>query len=153
MAVPDVVPIAHEPGYRTDTIGWYTGGQFYAAIHGARRDDDQEPDLGRDRVRWYVYLHLFDAEGRHVRSEISLSGIAPYLWGQLREDSQARLSYLLDQLPGRKWGDIAVQPFHVLYDGVTFALVDQSDAERGDWCELYPDQLGFSQPWDGTYST
>ncbi|AGL19761.1 hypothetical protein L083_6251 [Actinoplanes sp. N902-109] len=46
-----------------------------------------------------------------------------------------------------------MQPFHVLYDGVTFALVDQSDAERGDWCELYPDQLGFSQPWDGTYST
>lgn len=40
MAVPDVVHIAREPGYRTDTIGSYRDGQFYAAIHGAHRDDD-----------------------------------------------------------------------------------------------------------------
>ena len=106
MSVPDLVPIAHEPGYRTDTIGRYSHGQFYAAIHGALRDDDQQPDPGRQRVRWYVYLHLFDAEGRYLRSDISLLGVAPYLRGQLREQAEARLAQLLDQLPDRRLGDL-----------------------------------------------
>lgn len=101
----------------------------------------------------YLYPHLFDVDGRHVRSDISLLGVAPYFRGQFREHGEARLADLLDQLPGRRLGDIAVRPFRVLYDGVTFALVDESDAERGDWVELYPDRLGFSHPWDGTYST
>ncbi|MER7429960.1 hypothetical protein ABT362_44975 [Nonomuraea rubra] len=26
---------------------------------------------------------------------------------------------------------------------------DQED----DWAELYPDRLGFGEPWDGQYST
>ncbi|MGX6600794.1 hypothetical protein ACWKSP_01455 [Micromonosporaceae bacterium Da 78-11] len=153
MPIPGVVPIAHEPEYRTGTIGRYTEGQFYAAIHGAQRDDDQEPDPERERLNRYLYLHLFELEGRHVRSDICLLGAAPYLRGRLREHGEARLTYLLDQLPGLKLCDIAVRPFRVFYDGVTFALVDESDAERGDWVELYPDRLGFSHPWDGTYST
>jgi hypothetical protein len=153
VSVPDLIPIAHEPEYRTDTIGRYSGGQFYAQIHGARRDDDQDLDLQCERVRWYVYLHLFDAEGRHVKSDISLLGVAPYFRGQLREQGEAHLAHLLDQLPERRLADIAVQPFRVLYDGVTFGLIDESDAERGDWVELYPDRLGFTHPWDGDYST
>jgi hypothetical protein len=63
MPAPDLIPIAREPGYRTDTIGRYADGQFYAAVHGARRDGDHEPDMGRERIRWYAYLHLFDADG------------------------------------------------------------------------------------------
>jgi hypothetical protein len=76
VAVPDVVHIAREPGYRTDTIGSYRDGQFYAAIHGAHRDDDTGLDLQRERVRWYVYLHLFNAAGFHQRSEVVLAGTA-----------------------------------------------------------------------------
>jgi formate hydrogenlyase regulatory protein HycA len=30
MAVPALIPIAHEAGYRTDTIGRYDDGQFFA---------------------------------------------------------------------------------------------------------------------------
>ncbi|GAA4572622.1 hypothetical protein [Planotetraspora kaengkrachanensis] len=153
MPVPDLVPIAHEPGYRTDTVGLYADGQFYAGIHGARRDDDHEPDWDRARIRWYTYLHLFDADGRHRRSDISLVGIGPNLRGELGEQAETRLAGLLNQLPERKYADIAVQLFRVLYDGVTFGLIDESDAERGDWVELYPDRLGFSEPWDGLYST
>ena len=153
MPVPALIPIAREPGYRTDTIGRFAEGQFYAVIHGAHRDDDEELDLRRERVRWYAYLHRFDHAGNHVRSEISLIGVAPYVRGEFRRRAEQRLQELLDDLVDRDYGDIAIRPFRVLYDGVTFGLIDESDAERDAWAELYPDRLGFTEPWDGTYST
>jgi hypothetical protein len=153
MAVPQRIPIAREAGYRTDTIGRYRDGQFYAVVHGARRDDDQTPYEVRGQVRWYAYLHLFDADGNYRTSEISLIGVAPYLTGDLREQATARLTSLLDQLEEAEFGDIAICPFTLTYDGVTFGLIDESGPDRGNWAELYPDRLGFSDPWDGTYST
>ncbi|MEU7752323.1 hypothetical protein [Micromonospora sp. NPDC049171] len=153
MPLPELVPIAREPGYHTDRIGRYAGGQFYAAIHGAHRDDDHPSDPDRERVRWYAYLHLFDVDGRHCRSDISLVATAPYLRGELGEHAEACLAGLLDQLPERRYGDIAIQLFRVVHDGVTFGLIDESDAEWGDRVELYPDRLGFTEPWDGLYST
>jgi hypothetical protein len=153
MAVPQRIPIAREAGYRTDTIGRYRDGQFYAAVHGAHRDDDHSPDKERERVRWYAYLHLFDADGNHRKSEISLIGVVPYLRGDLGEQATARLTSLLGQLEEAEFGDIAICPFTLTYDGVTFGLIDESDPDRGSWAELYPDRLGFSDPWDGTYST
>ncbi|MEV4823170.1 hypothetical protein [Micromonospora sp. NPDC049274] len=143
MSLPDLVPISHEPDYRTDRVGRYADGQFYAGIHGAHRDDDPEPDPDRERIRWYAYLHLFDVDGRHRRSDISLVATAPYLRGELGAQAEARLAGLLDQLPDWQYGDIAVQLFRVVHDGVTFGLIDESDAERGDRIELYPDRLGF----------
>ena len=153
MAVPQRVPIAREAGYHTDTIGHYHDGQFYAAGHGALRDDDHAPDWGRERIRWYAYLHLFDADGNHRKSEISLIGVAPYLRGDLGEQAAARLASLLGQLEEAEFGDIAIRPFTLTHDGVTFGLIDESGPDRGSWAELYPDRLGFSDPWDGTYST
>jgi hypothetical protein len=153
VAVPRRVPIAWEAGYRTATIGRYRDGQFYAAIHGAHRDDDRAPDPRRERMRWYAFLHLFDADGGHRGSEISLIGIGPWLGVDLDEQATARLDRLLGQLPEVAFGDIAISPFAVTYDGVTFGLIDESDPDRGSWAELYPDRLGFTDPWDGSYST
>jgi len=153
VPVPQRVLIAREAGYRTDTIGHYRDGQFYAAVHGAHRDADHAPDWGRERVRWYAFLHLFDADGNHRRSEIALIGIAPRLSGGLGEQAAARLASLLGQLEDTSFGDIAIRPFSVTYDGVTFGLIDESGPDRGSWAELYPDRLGFTDPWDGTYST
>lgn len=153
MAVPQRVPIAREAGYRTDTIGRYRDGLFYAAVHGAHRDDDHARDLGRERVRWYAYLHLFDASGTHRGSEVTLIGVAAYLRGDLAKQAAARLASLLGQLKDAEFGDIAICPFSLAYDGVTFGLIDESSPGRGSWAELYPDRLGFSDPWDGTYST
>jgi formate hydrogenlyase regulatory protein HycA len=153
MAIPDVIRIAREPGYRTGTIGRYRDGQFYAAIHGAHSDDDKELDLHRERIRWYAYLHLFDSAGYHQRSDVRLAGTGPYLRGELRQRAEAQLAALLAQLDGLHFGDIQIRLFREQHDGVTFGLIDESGAERGDWAELHPGQLGFSQPWDGTYST
>jgi formate hydrogenlyase regulatory protein HycA len=120
MAVPEVVPIAHEPGYRTDTIGRYADGQFYAAIHGA-----DEP------TRWFAYLHMFDSDGRYQRSDIRLIGAAPFL-GEMLPQAEQLLAAMLDQLPDRRNGDIAIRPFRLEYDGVTFGLIDESDDELYD---------------------
>jgi hypothetical protein len=150
--VPELVRISHEPEHRTATIGRYSDGQFYAVVHGARQDDDPRR-LTREGIRWYVYLHLFDDAGHHRSSDISLLGIAEYLRGELSRQADLQLTALLDRLPQRTLCDIAIRPFEVRYDGVTFGLIDASDDERGDWAELYPDGLGFCEPWDGTYST
>jgi hypothetical protein len=153
VPVPEVIHIARESRNRTETIGTYRDGQFYAAIHGAHLDDDPEPDPQRERVRWYVYLHLFDHAGHHQQSDIWLAGIAPFLAGDIREQAHARLIDLLKQLDGKLYRDIRIRPFRQQYDGITFGLIDESSPDRGDWVELYPDRLGFSTPWDGTYST
>lgn len=74
----------------------------------------------------------------HYKSEISLIGVAPYLRGKLGEQATARLKSLLGELDEAEFGDIAIRPFTVTYDGVTFGLIDESGHERGSWAELYP---------------
>jgi len=142
MALPARIPIVHEPDHRTDTIGRYRDGQFYANIHGVGSIS-----------KWYVYLHLFDHDGHHVSSDITMIGEARYLRDGLTERAYAKRAELLDSLPEREFGDIAIRPFEVYFEGVQFALVDESEPDRGDWAELYPDRLGFNPPWDGLYDT
>ncbi|GAA2336879.1 hypothetical protein [Dactylosporangium salmoneum] len=148
MAVPQRIPIAHEPGYRTDAIGRFAGGQFYAAAHGARRDVEGDP---AEEFGWYAYLHRFDEDGRHEASTIRRIGLSRYLTDPDAPDRI--LAALLGELSRPRFGDIAIRPFQFTYDGVVFGLVDESEPDRGDWAELYPDGLGFAPPWDGTYST
>jgi hypothetical protein len=78
MPVPQRVPVAREAGYHTDTIGRYRDGQFYAAVLDAHRDDDRAQDRGRERVRWYAYPPLLDADGNHRESGPSST---PTGWG------------------------------------------------------------------------
>lgn len=152
MALPDVIPIAHEPDDRTATIGIYDGGQFFASVTGAYREEDEHlPEL----MRWYAVLHLFDQDGHHQSSEIRFLGSGQF--NEARLDPEP-LQTLLDTLPGRRYGDIAIKPFRVDFDGVVFGLIDESGDRAGDgghtdWAELYPDGLGFGEPWDGTYDT
>ncbi|WP_141714913.1 hypothetical protein [Micromonospora rhizosphaerae] len=52
----------------------------------------------------------------------------------------------------------ALAVFRTHQDGVVFGLIDESggragDGSRVDWVELYPDRLGFHEPWDGLYDT
>jgi formate hydrogenlyase regulatory protein HycA len=147
MSLPDVVPIAHEPDYRTATIGTYDGGQFFAVITGAYRE---EGERRRELMRRYAVLHLFDQAGNHLSSDIRLLAI-----GQLTTYDREPFDTLLDSLPSRRYGDIAIKPFRVDHDGVIFGLIDESgeNGGPGGWAELYPDRLGFCEPWDGSYDT
>ncbi|MEV6637610.1 hypothetical protein AB0M54_43460 [Actinoplanes sp. NPDC051470] len=150
MPLPDTIPMAHDD-HRLDTIGTHAGGQFYAAIHGARHDSV----AAREDTWWYAFVHLFDATGHRVRSDITTVAQASYLRGELGDQARAALASLLAKLTDVRHGDIAIRPFELTHDGVTFALIDETDADpdRGPWAELYPDRLGFGPPFDGTYST
>ncbi|MFJ6384376.1 hypothetical protein ACIQI7_30765 [Kitasatospora sp. NPDC092039] len=167
MNAPDVVPISHRPDYRTDTIGRWQGGQFFASA----------VCLGVGR--YYAVLHRFDDAGRHLDSRIRPAGDAV--------EAKRLLAEELDALPGREYRDIAIAPFAVHVDGELFGLVredyepddeDESDDEgeqddEGEEAEkdreieedeeaedderihfeLYPDGLGFDAPWCGCYDT
>ncbi|WP_405717361.1 hypothetical protein [Streptomyces sp. NBC_00046] len=164
MAVPEIIPIAHEPDYRTDTIGRYTDGQFLASVTYAFPDGYTVGDDWEEHKRLYAVLHRFDHEGRHLGSDIRCAGT----WAEQREHphgddsvtarAEAWMAALLDGLPEREYGDIAIRPFRLTVDGVLFGLVvehrDDEDSDgEDDWAELYPDQLGFYAPWDGQYDT
>ncbi|MFE2106002.1 hypothetical protein ACFXAF_09050 [Kitasatospora sp. NPDC059463] len=148
MSVPEVIPIAHEPGYRTDTIGRFRGGQFFASVTYAV----PEADDGADRYCFAV-LHRFDEAGRHLGSRIEA---VPGGFPVAAVAAADRLAQWLDALPGRAYGDIAIAPFAVHVDGCRFGLVVERHGEgatEDDWAEFYPDNLGFHAPWDGEYDT
>lgn len=158
MPVPDLIPIAHEPDYRTATIGRYDGGQFFASLTYAFRDG-YNATWGdwQDHKRAFAVLHRFDDDGHYVESEI-LTGRT------VREEQdgvtdtpglEEWLADLLDALPGREFCSIAIRPFQTMHDGVLFGLVLERHGEGvdDDWAEFYPGQLGFHEPWDGLYDT
>ena len=153
MAIPDRVPIAYEPDYRTGTIGRYDEGQFFASVTATLEDGSgSKPDWYRGK-RWYAVLHRFDSEGTRTRSEIWFAGTS-----EDESDSvgraEARVAEWLEALPGRVFDDIAIRLFQVEVDGHIFGLVDESELYDGeDHAEFLPDDLGFDPPWDGCYDT
>ncbi|MER7704549.1 hypothetical protein ABTX81_16870 [Kitasatospora sp. NPDC097605] len=150
MSVPEVIPILHEPGYRTDTIGRFRGGQFFASVtYAAPGGLAAAPESHR----CFAVLHRFDEAGRHLDSRIeAVPGGLP----GAADAADERLREWLDALPEREFGDIAIAPFAVQVDGCRFGLVVERHGEgatEDDWAEFYPDNLGFSAPWDGEYDT
>ncbi|MFJ9693892.1 hypothetical protein [Kitasatospora sp. NPDC101183] len=160
MNVPEVIPISHEPDYRTDTIGRYEGGQFFASVTAAFPEGWSGDDWASVK-RWHAVLHRFDEAGRHLDSRIEATGTTAEGERAAIEAARLLLDGWLAELPGREYGDIAVAPFEVRFEGALFGLVveeDEEDDEEEDedgrlWVELYPDGLGFYPPWDGSYDT
>ncbi|MGW6139157.1 hypothetical protein [Streptomyces sp. NPDC055140] len=150
MPVPATIPIAHEPDRRTATIGRYTDGQFLATVTYAFPEGYRPDDGWEEHKRLYAVLHTFDASGRYRDSEIWCAGT--WAAGAELAQAHAHLDKLLAALPGRTYGDIAVRPFRLAVDRVLFGLIAEDDDEGG-WAELYPDRLGFGEPWDGRYDT
>ncbi|MEV6925879.1 hypothetical protein AB0M46_15470 [Dactylosporangium sp. NPDC051485] len=153
MAVPLTVPIRHEPGYRTDTIGRFADGQFLAGVTAAFREDFHGADQWEPHKRWYAYLHRFDRDGHHLSSDIRFTGTTADGEREVVARAEQELANLLAGLPDKHYCDVAIQLFQTTVDGVLFGLVDETDDEFGERAELYPDELGFGPPWDGEYDT
>jgi hypothetical protein len=156
VALPDVIPIRRIADYRTDRVGRHPGGQFFACVTGAYRQGASIGQEWQQHQRWYAVLHRFDREGGHVGSDIWFAGVAADGL-QVRERADEVLAGWLAAIGQVSYEDIAIKPFQVLFDGV-FGLVDESDDDPdeghgGDWAELYPNRLGFHEPWDGDYDT
>ena len=158
MAVPEVIPIAYEPHGRTEAIGCYEDGQFMGSVTYAFPKGFELGPGWEEQKRLYAVLHTFESDGTYRDSEIWCAGT----WAEQQRDpdgpdsvlSRARvhLATRLRGLPRRTYTDIAVRPFQLTVDNVLFGLVTGEDDGEG-WAELYPDHLGFGEPWDGSYDT
>lgn len=64
------------------------------------------------------------------------------------------LQGLVENLPGREFGDIAIAPF-VVEDGAgkRWGLIDETVECGFPHVELWPNRLGFNPPWNGEYDT
>ncbi|MFI2611264.1 hypothetical protein [Kitasatospora sp. NPDC018619] len=157
MDIPDAIPIRHEPDYRTPTIGRCEGGQFYATVVAAFPEGWSGEDWPSAK-RWHAVLHRFDEAGVHLGSRIESTGTTADGERQAVAAARLLLERWLDALPGRHYQDIVIAPFEVRFEGALFGLVVEVDDEEEDeedrvHLELYPDALGFSPPWDGSYDT
>ncbi|MBG0817876.1 hypothetical protein [Planomonospora sp. ID82291] len=150
MAIPEMIPIRYVPGRHTGMIGRWNDGQFLGSVAAAF---PQRHALTGDRscdAHWYTVLHTFDDAGHHIGSRIRRTG---------GDDDRRtatgfgrdRLARWLGALPGLRFGDIAIRPFYIEFDDVLFGLI--CEFEGDEHAELYPDLLGFYEPWDGSYET
>ena len=154
MAVPERIPIMHEAGDHSGSIGTYQQGQFLGAIVLARPsvpalDGSTKPGS----EHWYAVLHLFDHDGRHTSSEIWDAGPHEPGTGAVADRASAYTAGLVQNLADAQRGDIAVRPFQLARDGITFGLIPGSDPVYGDWADLLPNGLRFHAPWNGEYDT
>lgn len=154
--LPDVIPIKHEPDYRTSLIGRCPAGQFFADITSAYQEGVRPGDNWREQQRIYAMLHRFDDDGQHAGSDIFFAGVSADSESVPR--AERVLSGWIKEIGPVTFGDIAIRPFRVDFDNVLFGLVDESDEDLenghgGPWAELYPQNLGFHEPWDGEYDT
>lgn len=155
---PELIPVAYEPHGRTEAIGRYSDGQFLASVTYAFPEGFRLDEGWEEQKRLYAVLHLFDGDGHYRDSQIWCAGS----WAEQQRDpdgadsvltrARAHLAGMLRSLPKRTYTDIAIRPFQLTVDGVFFGLVAKED-DDGGWAELYPDHLGFAEPWDGTYDT
>jgi hypothetical protein len=148
MAVPQVIPIARIPAYRTAFAGTWSRGQFLA---NTVSQTDPVAWAAGERVnsrRWYSYLHEFDHEGNHLESTVESPGAGD----EGRQTAELLLAEWIAGIPGVVYSDIAIRPFQFEHDAVTFGLIIE-DGHGTYWAELHPDRLGFHAPWDGSYDT
>ncbi|MDA0638217.1 hypothetical protein OUY22_32830 [Nonomuraea sp. MCN248] len=151
MAVPEIIPIGYEPEYHTGDIGHWEGGQFLGSVVAAFPEGYTHTDDWQAHKRWHAVLHTFDAAGHHLDSRIERTGTDDDHWVAVNT-ARDRLDGWLGELPGLRFGDIAIRPFRHVVEGVLFGLVIET-FEDTEHAELYPNTIGFYEPWDGSYDT
>ncbi|MEV4114285.1 hypothetical protein [Nonomuraea sp. NPDC049695] len=151
MTYPEIIPISYEPDYRTAHIGQWRDGQFLGGVVAAFREGYSMTEDWQAHKRWYAILHRFNSDGHYLDSRIECTG-ADDRHRESVDAGDRRLSEWLAELPGLEFGDIAIRPFRLEFDGVVFGLILE-DHGGAECAELYPDNLGFYAPWDGEYDT
>ncbi|MFG2975536.1 hypothetical protein ACGFYY_21465 [Streptomyces sp. NPDC048331] len=108
MAVPDIIPLAHEPDHRTSTIGRFSGGQFLASVTYAFPDGFTSGDGWEEQKRLFAVLHTFDHHGHRQESDIWCAGTwaepmkRPHDEQSVVARAEARLAAGLDGLAKRE---------------------------------------------------
>jgi formate hydrogenlyase regulatory protein HycA len=104
------------------------------------------------RKRWYAVLHTFDARGNHLATEARFAGTTADGESEAIERARGMGEELLATLGEYRLCNVRIKLFCVQIDGIRFGLVDTSyDRKRS--ITLYPNDLYFTPPWNGLYST
>jgi hypothetical protein len=165
MARPEKLRIPLDE-HRFECVGRFPDGTQFMADVTAAFPTGMKYYLGDDwrtKKKWLAVIHLFDADGNHVRSDARL-GAFDFEGRDVAGDKAFALlqQTLADLLAGEpKLCDVWVKPFSVEIDGVTYGLFyEQSEedpeegSERTEWVMLEPQDVMFHPPWDsGEYST
>jgi hypothetical protein len=150
---------------RFDYVGHLLDGtQFMAFVTAVFPDDvelDWDTDEWRAVKRWVAVLHLFDAGGNHLSTDVKLGGRDIEGRDVAGDKASAELGKIMASLSHLKprFGDIYVRMFAVRVDDVTHKLhyeATQPD-ENGPIVEgvfLDSRDIMFHPPWhSGEYST
>ena len=140
------------------------GTQYMSFISGAFPDDYRVNSDNEDWCKvksWIGVLHLFGAEGNHLKSEARHGGYDIEGWDEGCDKAWAQVHAMFDPYRANwlKRCDIFVKPFSLVIDGITHGLVyraTEPDA-NGNVYEgvfLEPRDVIFHPPWDsGEWST
>lgn len=154
MAIPERIPIAFEADSYTRYVGKYGRGRQFMAFVTATLPSPIAPDWKRHK-RWHAVLHTFDAQGNHLDTEAWFAGVTADGEEKVIERAQQKRIEMLAELGRYKLCDISVKLFSITIDGFLFGLVDSSESEEGfeERVTLWPNDLLFTPPWDGSYSS
>ncbi|MGE3171368.1 MAG: hypothetical protein AB7O97_02005 [Planctomycetota bacterium] len=146
MGVPDRIPIVHDD-HHASRIGRLADGRLFFVTEPFVAASSDAPGCE------FLAVYLFAADGAFVEARIDSLGPRSTM------DVDAARSLLerrLAELGEASFESIAVQPFSVVRDGVTFGLIprEPEDDDEGWWAVLQPgDYMAFTEPWDGFYDT
>jgi hypothetical protein len=153
-SVPAGIPIAHEPGYHTDSIGALPDREeqvmaFVVASLPPRRGPDW-----RDHKWWYAVVHRFDRTGIHLETVARFAGRTADGEALVVQRAKTYLKELLGGLPPLRPQVVFAGLFNLEIHGRVFGLVDASEPEE-DYEAIYlvPNDLAFQPPYDGSYDT
>jgi formate hydrogenlyase regulatory protein HycA len=148
--LPKTFPIAHEPDYRTRCIGKCDDGRQFMSFIVAGFSHGKEP--WQQRKRWYAVVHTFDGRGNHLGTDARFAGTTADGEDAVIDRATAMLEEMLTGLGSYKLCNVRIKLFSVEIDGIRFGLVDDSYEGRPR-VTLWPNDLLFTPPWNGLYST
>jgi hypothetical protein len=140
------------------------GRQYMTFVTGAVPDGylfPRDNDDWRKVKSWLAVLHMFDAAGNHLQSEVRLGGYDIEGAVEAGDKAEALLHDMFAPFRSKrpKRCDIYVKPFTFVFDGVTHGLIyeafqPEEDAPVIEAVMLQPRGVMFHPPWDsGEWST
>jgi hypothetical protein len=133
IMLPETFLVKREEDYHTNYVGKYDNDLIFIGF----------PFFGgSSQTRPLAVLHLLDADGSLVTSEI---------WEtEKMYEAEGELRKAIQNLPNSKYCDVKTKTFSVELNGLTFGFTPREDKAC---IEYQPYGLMFSPPWDGTYET
>jgi len=149
--IPSKIPIKRIEEYHTHYLGkcnnerLFWGYSTFAFIKDFSEMQGQDLRLFRKE---YAVVHLFKKDGRYLETKYWIAGLSIDLKG---DETFIKLEEMVSELMPITYGNIKVELFSTIIDGITFGLIPDKkyltvDLEPGN-------SISFPAPWNGEYDT